>query len=137
MGAMADPLDRIRAHPEITGRVLRLEYTSISLNPQAKLFGRHSLLEQVDPGRAPDRPVLAAFEEALSCPWALYHVHRIPPVAKADPARRGRALRSMERVHVGRAAALGRKLRTVSERHGYPIEADKRYEPICDPRVIS
>ncbi|MEU0031777.1 hypothetical protein [Streptomyces sp. NPDC006335] len=127
MGALADHLDRMRAHPEIAGRVLRLEYTSVSLNPQAKLFGRRSLLEQFNPGRATDRPVLAAFEEELTCPWALYHVRRILPVAKVDPTRRGRPMRSVERVHVGRAAALGRRLRTVAERHGYPVEVDERY----------
>jgi hypothetical protein len=67
MGAMADHLDRMRAHPDIAGRVLHLEYTSVSLNPQARLFGRRSLLEQFDPSRAADRPVLAAFEEELAC----------------------------------------------------------------------
>jgi hypothetical protein len=98
-----------------------------ALPPSAKLFGRRSLLEQFDPGRAADRRVLAAFEEELACPWALYHVRRILPVSKADPTRRGRAMRSVERVHVGRAAALGRRLRTVSERHGYPVEIDEGY----------
>ncbi|MER6030656.1 hypothetical protein [Streptomyces sp. NPDC001851] len=127
MGAMDAHLDRMRAHPDIAGRVLRLEYTSVSLNPQAKLFGRRSLLEQFDPGRVADWPVLAAFQEELDCPWALYHVRRILPVAKADPTRRGRAMRSVERVDVGRAAALGQRLRSVSERHGVPVEVDERY----------
>ncbi|MEU3282001.1 hypothetical protein [Streptomyces antibioticus] len=92
-----------------------------------KLFGRRSLLEQFDPGQAADRSVLAAFKEELTCPWALYHVRRILPVSKADPTRRGRALRSVERVDVGRAAALGLRLRAVSERHGVPVEVDERY----------
>ncbi|MGX1266995.1 hypothetical protein [Streptomyces phaeoluteigriseus] len=127
MGAMDAHLDRMRAHPDIAGRVLRLEYTSVSLNPQARLFGRRSLLEQFDPDRAADRPVLAAFKEELACPWALYHVRRILPVAKADPTRRGRAMRSVERVDVGRASALGRRLQSVSERHGVPVEVDERY----------
>ncbi|WP_266801810.1 hypothetical protein [Streptomyces sp. NBC_00078] len=127
MGAMDAHLERMRRHPDIAGRVLRLEYTSVSLNPKAKLLGRRSLLEQFDPGRAADRPGLAAFEEELACPWALYHVRRILPVAKADPTRRGRAMRSVERVDVGRASALGRRLRSVSERHGVPVEVDERY----------
>ncbi|MFE2964111.1 hypothetical protein ACFXKC_10640 [Streptomyces sp. NPDC059340] len=101
MGAMDAHLDRMRAHPDIAGRVPRLEYTSVSLNPQAKLFGRRSLLDQFDPGRGEDRPVLAAFEEELTCPWALYHVRRILPVSKADPTRRGLPMRSVKRVHVG------------------------------------
>ncbi|SHH33901.1 hypothetical protein [Streptomyces sp. 3214.6] len=71
--------------------------------------------------------MLAAFKEELACPWALYHVPRILPVAKADPTRRGRALRSVERVDVGRASALGRRLRSVSERRGIPVEVDERY----------
>ncbi|MFF4755243.1 hypothetical protein ACWD5R_35165 [Streptomyces sp. NPDC002514] len=127
MGAMDAHLDRMRAHLEIAGRVLRLEYTSVSLNPKARLFGRRSLLEQFDPGRAADRPVLAAFEEELACPWALYHVRPILPVAKADPTRRGRAMRSVERIDVGRASALGRRLQSVSERHSVPVEVDERY----------
>ncbi|WP_329375762.1 hypothetical protein [Streptomyces sp. NBC_01483] len=127
MGALPAHLERMRAHPEIAGWVLRLEYTSVSLNPQAKPFGRRSLLEQFDPGRGEDRPVLAAFEEELTCPWALYHVRRLLPVSRADPTRRGRAMRSVERVHVGRASAVGRRLRTVSERHGYPVEVDERH----------
>ncbi|MFK0113118.1 hypothetical protein [Streptomyces sp. NPDC091217] len=102
MGAMAAHLDRMRAHPDIGGRVLRLEYTSVSLNPNARLFGRDSLLEKFDPDRPAERPVLAASEKELDCPWALYHVRRILPVAKADPTRRGRAPRSVERVDVGR-----------------------------------
>ncbi|MFI7405971.1 hypothetical protein ACIBW9_36825 [Streptomyces sp. NPDC049541] len=60
-------------------------------------------------------------------PVGVYHVRRILPVAKADPARRGRALRSVERVDVGRAAVLGRRLRSVSERHGVSVEVDERY----------
>ncbi|MET7474700.1 hypothetical protein ABZT17_10135 [Streptomyces sp. NPDC005648] len=87
-------LDLMRAHPDIAGRVLRLEYTSVSLNPQARLFGRRSLLEQFDPGRAADRPVLAAFKEKLACPWALYHVSPDPARREggADPAQAGDAL---------------------------------------------
>lgn len=80
MGAMDAHLERMRRHPDIAGRVLRLEYTSVSLNPKAKLFGRRSLLEQFDPGRAADRPVLAAFEEEARLP-----VGAIPRAA--DPAR--------------------------------------------------
>jgi hypothetical protein len=86
-----------------------------------------SLLEQFDPGQAAGRPVSAAFEEELTCPWALCHVRRILPVAKADPTLRGRALRSVERVDAGRASALGRRLRSVSERHGVSVEVDGRY----------
>ncbi|MFF7358307.1 hypothetical protein ACFZA1_37625 [Streptomyces filipinensis] len=71
--------------------------------------------------------MLAAFEEELTCPWALYHVRRILPVAKADPTRRGRAMRSVERVDVGRASTLGRRLQSVWERHGVPVEVDDRY----------
>ncbi|MFE4752402.1 hypothetical protein ACFRIB_19340 [Streptomyces mirabilis] len=127
MGAMDAHPDRMRTHPDIAGRVLRLEYTSISLNPQARLFGWRSLLEQFDPGRAADRPVPASFEEELTYPWALYPVRRILSASKADPTRRGRPMRSVERVHVSRASAAGRRLRTISERHGYPVEVDERY----------
>jgi hypothetical protein len=39
-------------------------------------------------------------------------------------------MRSVERIHMGRAAALGRRLRTVSEQHGYPVEVDELYERV-------
>ncbi|WP_327434748.1 hypothetical protein [Streptomyces sp. NBC_01236] len=50
-----------------------------------------------------------------------------PASVEGEPTRRGRAMRSVERVHVGCASAVGRRLRTVSERHGYPVEVDERY----------
>ncbi|MCW8382455.1 hypothetical protein [Streptomyces justiciae] len=127
MGGMAAHLDRMRAHPDIAGRVLRLEYTSVSLNPKAKLFGRHSLLEKFDPSRPVDRPVLAAFEAELAGPWALYHVRRILSGCEGGPrsARPGAAFGGARRR--GPAAVLGRRLRSVSERHGVPVEVDERY----------
>ncbi|MGW3725359.1 hypothetical protein [Streptomyces sp. NPDC000851] len=47
--------------------------------------------------------------------------------ASVASRRRGRALRSVERIDVGRASALGRRLRHVSERHGVPVELNERY----------
>ncbi|WP_329529668.1 hypothetical protein [Streptomyces sp. NBC_01462] len=40
MGSLPAHLERMRDHPEIAGEVLRLEYTAMSLNPNAKLLGR-------------------------------------------------------------------------------------------------
>lgn len=127
MGSLPGHLDRMRRHPDIAGQVLRLEYTSVSLNPNARLFGKESLLQQFDPSRPADRPVLEAFERELACPWALYHVRRILPASKKDPSKRGPALRSVERVDLGRPDQLGRRLTAISERHRVPVETDPRY----------
>ncbi|AVZ70911.1 hypothetical protein SLUN_00130 [Streptomyces lunaelactis] len=127
MGALPTHLERMRRHPDIAGRVLRLEYTSVSLNPNARLFGKRSLLDQFAPARPEDRQVLDAFEQELDCTWALYHVRRILPVSKTNPAVRAPALRSVERVDLGRPAQLGRWLSSHSEHHGFPVETDCRF----------
>lgn len=76
MGALPAHLERMRSHPDIAGEVLCLEYTAMSLNPHAKLYGRRSLLELLDRSRPRDRACLEAFERELDVPWALYHVRR-------------------------------------------------------------
>jgi hypothetical protein len=124
MGALPAHLARMRQHPDIAGEVLRLEYTAMGLNPNARLFGRRSLLEQFDPDRADDRRVLTAFEDELDCPWALYHVRRILPASAKDPGMRGRAKRSVQRIDIGRPGPLGRRLKSLSDRHGVPVESD-------------
>ncbi|WP_369228434.1 hypothetical protein AB5J52_48155 (plasmid) [Streptomyces sp. R39] len=125
MGALPAHLERMRSHPEIAGEVLRLEYTAMSLNPNAKLYGRKSLLELFDPTQPRDRACLAAFERELDMPWALYHVRRLFLVA--DDGRRRPVKRSTERVDLGRPHQLARKLTTVSERHRVDVEHDPLY----------
>ncbi|MFP1630061.1 hypothetical protein ACLB9X_34200 [Streptomyces sp. 5K101] len=51
MGALPAHLERMRSHPDIAGEVLRLQYTAMSLNPNAKLYGRKTLLEMFDRSR--------------------------------------------------------------------------------------
>ncbi|WP_436842010.1 hypothetical protein [Streptomyces bobili] len=70
-------MERVRSHPDIAGKVLRLEYTAMSLNPKAKLYGRKSLLETCDPTQPRNRACLEAFERELDMPWALSHVRRV------------------------------------------------------------
>ncbi|MCT9093459.1 hypothetical protein N4G70_32005 [Streptomyces sp. ASQP_92] len=77
MGALPAHLERMRCHPELAGAVLRLEYTAMSLNPNARLYGRRSLLELLDPDQPRDRACLDAFERELDMPWALYRVRRL------------------------------------------------------------
>ncbi|WP_031510889.1 hypothetical protein [Streptomyces megasporus] len=124
MGAMEANLQRMRAFPDIAGRVLRLEYVATCLNPNAKLFGVSSLLERFDPAAPADRPVLDAFARELDCPWALYRVRRILPVAKDNPARRAPALRSVQQLALGTRAQVGRRLETASARHGLSVQTD-------------
>ncbi|MGP4001728.1 hypothetical protein [Streptomyces sp. 8N706] len=127
MGSLPAHLDRMRRYPEIAGRVLRLEYTSMALNPNGRLFGKRSLLGHFDPADPASQDVLCAFERELDCPWALYQVRRILPVSKTDPAKRAPALRSVRRLHYGTREQVGRHLRKVSTKHGVPVETDERY----------
>lgn len=69
MGSLPAHLERMRSHPEIAGEVLRLEYTAMSLNPNAKLYGRKTLLEFFDRTQPRDRACLEAFERELDMPW--------------------------------------------------------------------
>lgn len=125
LGALPAHLDRMRANPQIASRVLRLEYTSMCLNPNSRLFGRKSLLEQftgADPG---DAAVLAAFENELGTgPWAMYQVRRILPVSGTDPAKRAPALRSVQRLGTGTHTRLGAIVRRRATEHQLRIEHD-------------
>ncbi|MFI9040930.1 hypothetical protein [Streptomyces sp. NPDC053726] len=125
MGSRPAHLERMRSHPEIAGEVLRLEYTAMSLNPNARLYGKNSLLEFFDRSRPKDRACLEAFERELAVPWALYHVRRL--FLLSDSGRRRPVMRSTERVDLGRPQQLARRLATVSEQHGVAVEHDPAY----------
>ncbi|MEU6610301.1 hypothetical protein ABZ922_35535 [Streptomyces shenzhenensis] len=125
MGALPAHLERMRSHPDIAGEVLRLEYTAMSLNPKAKLYGKRTLLEFFDPSRPRDRACLEAFKRELDMPWALYHVRRLFLLSASGERRP--VMRSTERVDLGRARQLGQRLISVSERHGIEVEHDPAY----------
>ncbi|WP_217137265.1 hypothetical protein [Streptomyces sp. AC558_RSS880] len=125
MGALPAHLERMRSHPDIAGEVLRLEYTAMSLNPNARLYGKRSLLELLDPARPRDRACVEAFERELDVPWALYHVRRL--FLLSESGKRRPVMRSTERVDIGRPRQLARRLITVSERHGVDVEHDPLY----------
>jgi hypothetical protein len=125
MGALPAHLERMRSHPSIAGEVLRLEYTAMSLNPNARLYGKRSLLELLDPARLRDRACLEAFERELDMPWALYHVRRL--FLLSGSGERRPVMRSTERLDIGRPQQLARRLITVSERHGVDVEHDPLY----------
>nr|WP_107905362.1 hypothetical protein [Streptomyces chartreusis] len=125
MGSLPAHLERMRTHPGIAGEVLRLEYTAMSLNPNAKLYGRKTLLEMFDPTQPRDRACLEAFERELDMPWALYHVRRL--FLLSDSGQRRPVMRSTERVDLGRPQQLARRLISVSERHGADFEHDPVY----------
>ncbi|MFI1530923.1 hypothetical protein [Streptomyces griseus] len=128
MGALPAHLDRMRSFPEVAGRVLRLEYTSTRLNPNSRLFGRRSLLEQFDRSRPQDHAVLDAFcAELESCDWAIYHLRRILPASSADPTVRGQALRSVKRLRTGSREPLGRTVERIGSRPGRRVEHDGVY----------
>ncbi|HLL32382.1 MAG TPA: hypothetical protein VK545_00505 [Streptomyces sp.] len=126
MGAMEANLRRMRTFPGIAGRVLRLEYTAMALNPRARLFGDRSLLEQFDADAAEDRPVLEAFGRELDCRWALYHVRRVLPASKDDPRRRAPALRSVREVASGTREEMAGRLVRGAARRGLAVEEDER-----------
>ncbi|MFF8676167.1 hypothetical protein [Streptomyces sp. NPDC015242] len=125
MGSLPAHLERMRAHPDIAGEVLRLEYTAMSLNPNAKLYGKRSLLELLDADRPEDRACLEAFERELDMPWALYHVRRL--FLLSETGKRRPVMRSTERIDLGRPQRLAQRLISVSERHGIDVERDPLY----------
>ncbi|MCZ4607360.1 hypothetical protein O3S80_27070 [Streptomyces sp. Lzd4kr] len=125
VGSLPVHLERMRSHPEIAGEVLRLEYTAMSLNPNAMLYKTRTLLEHFDPARPRDRACLDAFERELDMPWALYHVRRL--FLLSDDGRKRPVMRSTERVDLGRPRQLARRLISVSERHGVDVEHDPVY----------
>ncbi|WP_258308862.1 hypothetical protein [Streptomyces sp. NWU339] len=125
MGALPAHLERMRTHPDAAGEVLRLEYTAMSLNPNAKLYGKRTLLEFFDASQPRDRACLEAFERELAMPWALNHVRRLF-LLSADGERRP-AMRSTERVDLDHAHQSAHRLISVSERHGIEVEHDPVY----------
>ncbi|GGP80802.1 hypothetical protein [Streptomyces melanogenes] len=125
MGALPAHLERMRTHPDIAGQVLRLEYTAMSLNPNAKLYGRKSLLELLNPAEPQDRACLDAFEHALDMPWALYHVRRL--FLLSESGKRRPVMRSTERVDLGRPQQLAQQLASTSQRHRVDVEHDPVY----------
>lgn len=125
MGSMSAHLERMRTHPEIAGEVLRLEYTAMSLNPNAKLYGKRTLLEFFDPTQPRDRACLEAFKRELGMPWALYHVRRLFLLSASGDRRP--VMRSTESVDLGTPQQLARRLVSVSERHRFAVERDATY----------
>ncbi|MCX4462484.1 hypothetical protein OOK58_00150 [Streptomyces sp. NBC_01728] len=125
MGSLPAHMERMRTHPGIAGEVLRLEYTAMSLNPNAKLYGKKTLLEMFDPTEARDRACLEAFERELDMPWALYRVRRLF-LLSGDGGHRP-VMRSTERIDIGRPQQLAHRLVTVSQRHGIEVERDHLY----------
>ncbi|MET9462237.1 hypothetical protein ABZY05_45770 [Streptomyces canus] len=126
MGSLPAHMERMRSHPDIAGEVLRLEYTAMSLNPNAKLYGRKTLLELFDPTRPRDRACLEAFARELDMPWALYHVRRL--FLLSEDGRRRPVKRSTERVDLGRPHQFARRLMSISERHG--VDVDVEHDPV-------
>jgi hypothetical protein len=127
MGSRAAHLERMRSHPDIAGEVLRLEYTAMSLNPNAKLYKTRTLLEFFDRSRPRDRACLEAFERELDMPWALYHVRRLFLLSSDGSGKRRPVLRSTERVDLGRPQQLAQRLITTAGRHGFDVEQDPLY----------
>jgi hypothetical protein len=125
MGSLPAHLERMRSHPKIAGEVLRLEYTAMSLNPNAKLYGKRTLLDFFDRSRPRDRACLEAFERELDMPWALYHVRRLFLLSASGERRP--VMRSTERVDLGHPKQLARRLTSVSERHRVEVEHDPMY----------
>ncbi len=125
MGSLPAHMERMRNHPGIAGEVLRLEYTAMSLNPNAKLYGKKSLLGLFDPTQERDQACLEAFQRELDMPWALYRVRRLF-LLSADGGHRP-VMRSTERIGLGSPAQLAHKVTAVSQRFGIAVERDHQY----------
>jgi hypothetical protein len=122
MGSRAAHLEPMRSHLDIAGEVLRLEYTAMSLNPNAKWYKMRTLLEFFDRSRRGTGPCLEALEHELDMPWALYHVRRLFLISSDGSGSRRPVLRSTERVDIGRPQQLAHRLVTTAGRHGFDVE---------------
>ncbi|MEU0047282.1 hypothetical protein [Streptomyces werraensis] len=89
MGALPAHLERMRSHPDIAGEVLRLEYTAMSLNPNARLYGKRSLLELLDP--------TAETEPATSPADSKPRIHPPNPSRPQDHRAYGLTMRDAQR----------------------------------------
>jgi hypothetical protein len=125
MGSLPAHMERMRSHPDIAGKVLRLEYTAMSLNPNAKLYGKQSLLELFDASRPRDRACLNAFERELDTEWALYRVRRL--FLLSGEGERRPVMRSTERVELGDPSRLARRVVAEAKRHGVEADTDPVY----------
>lgn len=91
-------LARMRRHPEHAVAALRLEFVATALNPASTLYGAKSLLAEIT--KDGNTAALASHAADLTrSTWAVYHVRRLIPATKADPSRKGRALRSVRVLH--------------------------------------
>ncbi|MEV6171393.1 hypothetical protein AB0L99_24580 [Streptomyces sp. NPDC051954] len=122
MGAPPAQTERMRSHPDIPGEAPCLEYTAMSLNPNAEPYGRKSLMELFDQPQPKDRACMAAFERELDIPWALYHVRRL--FLLSEDGKRRPVKRSTERVDLGRPHRIASHLISVSQRHSVDVEHD-------------
>lgn len=125
MGSLPAHLERMRTHPDIAGKVLRLEYTAMSLNPNAKLYGEKSLLELFDGSQPRDRACLDAFERELAADWALYRVRRL--FLLSDKGERRPVMRSTERVELGEPSRLAQRVAAKAKEHGVEAVTDPAY----------
>ncbi|WP_104435598.1 hypothetical protein [Kineococcus xinjiangensis] len=113
-------LERIAADPAAGVDILMIEHRSLALNPAQGLLGRGSaidLIRQADLGH-----VLTAFHDALDASdHVLVEVRRILRPAAKDPAKLGRADRSIRIIATGSRAQLQQRLHQKAARAGFPV----------------
>lgn len=106
---------RWRREPAAAEEALRMEYTSVALNPRSKLFGRRSARQVAI--HAGLRDLVDHVDADLATqPWAVYEVRRAFPSRKIDPRRasvpqnwdryaKGQGSRALRTLAVGSCAA--------------------------------
>jgi hypothetical protein len=102
-------LRRMREHPDEAATALLLEAPAIALNPNSRLYGKHSLFDRL----VEDGNFLAVdlFHARLQQqPWSVYELRRVYFAAKldknrrrsaVDPIRKGTSWRSVRPVFTG------------------------------------
>ncbi|GGX46492.1 hypothetical protein [Streptomyces noursei] len=125
MGSRPAHLERMRSHPDIAGKVLRLEYTAMSFNPNAKLYGKDTLLQFFDRSMPRDRACLESFERELDTEWALYRVRRLF-LLSGSGARRP-VMRSTERVRLGDPQQMAHRVVAQAAKHGVEVDREPLY----------
>jgi hypothetical protein len=123
-------IQRYIAEPEIAMLPMRMEFTSIGLNPKQSLIkGKHLINEiAATPG---SKPLMAEFTSHLDQgEWSIYQVRRAHTAKKGDRMKRGTTYRSLVTLDVGRRASMLRELERRAARLGVSVQQAGRHHRV-------
>lgn len=107
-----------------------MEYTAVALNPAQGLIGGARLADLLSATGGHEATLRLFAAELDALPWAVYEVRRAILPRVGDPARLGRAARSLRAVARGTRAAMAAELRRTATRLGTRAEAGDGIERV-------